>query len=236
MKMKKIEPLGDQAILVVFGEQISTEATEKVAAFSRMIEENPIPGLIELVPAYTTVTIHYDPSFFQSSDHLPYHHIKSKIETLLSNKKINELEGSKRLIEIPVCYGGMYGPDLHTVAKINHLTEDEVISIHKNKIYTVSLIGFAPGFPYLSGLNKRIATPRLSTPRKNVAVGSVGIAKDQTGIYSVPSPGGWQIIGRTPITLFDPANSVEPSYLRQGDQVKFFSINETAFENWGKSS
>lgn len=197
------------------------------------LENNPFPGMIECVPAYTNVAVYYHPfvvyeSFKQVNNHVsPFQIVKSVIEEV-----IDQLEEGKRtnnrVIEIPVCYGGEYGPDIEKVAKHNLLTVDQVIDIHSNGEYRVYMIGFAPGFPFLGGMSEKIATPRRSTPRQLIPPGSVGIAGGQTGVYPIATPGGWQLIGQTPLQLFLP-DKTPPCLLQAGNIVKFVPISEQEF-------
>ncbi|MFN7250100.1 MAG: 5-oxoprolinase subunit PxpB [Anaerobacillus sp.] len=227
-----IEPLGDCGLLVQFGEKVNEDVQMKVTAFSKRLAMTQIAGFVDYIPAYTTVTIIYNPLYFSKSREMsPFDSCKETVDKLLKTTVFKNIEKKNSLITIPICYGGQYGPDLITVAKEHSLSEEAVIKIHSEAEYTVSMIGFAPGFPYLNGLNEQIATPRLATPRKEVAKGSVGIAGTQTGIYSISSPGGWQIIGRTPVSLFD-HQKTEPSLLQQGDRVRFNCISEAQFDLW----
>ncbi|MCT8138162.1 5-oxoprolinase subunit PxpB [Anaerobacillus sp. CMMVII] len=228
-----IEPLGDCGLVVVFGEAVSEEVQQRVTAFSKLLANTSIEGFIEYIPAYTTVAIIYNPLFYLKNKYQsPFESCKEKVEQLLQSCNLENREKTTQPTTIvPVCYGGKYGPDLETLARFHALTQEEVIELHLEADYTVAMIGFAPGFPYLSGLNERIATQRLATPRKKVPKGSVGIAGLQTGIYSIDSPGGWQIIGCTPIPLFD-HKRLEPSLLKQGDRVRFERMSEVQFESW----
>lgn len=228
-----IEPLGDCGLLVEFGDEVNENVQQKVTAFSKLLSESSIEGIIEFIPSYTTVTIFYNPFYFlDPKQKSPFIGCKQMVQHLLkkTDLKTNYLED--KTVVIPVCYGGEYGPDLEAISKMHKINIDEVINIHSDTIYTVAMIGFAPGFPYLIGLNKQIATPRRTSPRKSVPKGSVGIAGVQTGIYSISSPGGWQIIGRTPITLFE-HKKAQPSLLQQGDKVRFERMTETQFKKWG---
>lgn len=229
--MLQIEPLGDRALIIQFSDELSIDVEEQIAHFQKLLESSAIEGLVEYIPAYTTVTIFYDPacSSLRNADS-PFHLFKKEILNLLKQTKTIKRNQYKKIIEIPVCYGGEYGPDLKEVARLHSKTVEEVIFLHTNEIYNVSMIGFAPGFPYLSGLNEAIRTPRLKTPRKKVNQGSVGIAGIQTGIYSIDSPGGWQIIGRTPVKLFNYQDK-NPSLLKHGDKVKFVRVNGEQFKH-----
>jgi inhibitor of KinA len=175
----------------------------------------------EYVPAYTTITVYYDPCTTSLDD------ICTRLEQLNATGSAAP-ELPQRTVEVPVCYGGSFGEDLDFVARHHGLTADEVVAIHTAGEYVVHLIGFAPGFPYLGGMSQRIATPRRSEPRLSVPAGTVGIAGTQTGIYSIPTPGGWQLIGRTPVALFRPWDD-PPSLLRAGDAVRFRAIGEDEY-------
>lgn len=230
--MAIIEPLGDCGVIVQFGQEATIKVQEQVTAFSRLLQVKVIEGFIEYIPAYTTVAIFYDPMYFQNhTQRNPYENCKRLVETLITESERQQTSRDLKLaITIPVCYGGRFGPDLAKVANYHRLTEAEVIQIHSEAIYTVAMIGFSPGFPYLSGLNEKIETPRLESPRKMVPKGSVGIAGGQTGVYTQDSPGGWQIIGQTPLSLFD-VTKIPPSLLQQGNTVRFHPISK---EDWSK--
>ena len=191
-----------------------------------------MPGVSELVPAYTTVTVFYDP-FQVVQAGAPENSIAGWLTERVRERLKNppKMEKSKpRTVEIPVCYGGEFGPDLGLVAKQAKLSSEEVIKRHRKAEYLVYLIGFAPGFPYLGGLPKELATPRHAKPRMVVPPGSVGIAGNQTGIYPLGTPGGWNLIGRTPLQLFRPGEN-PPSLLRAGDRVEFRAVTPEEFAN-----
>ncbi|MGJ7919192.1 5-oxoprolinase subunit PxpB [Neobacillus sp. LXY-4] len=228
-----LDPLNEQAIMIIFGKEISEATLNKVQAVASFLETNPFPWLIEYVPAFTTITIYYDPIkvlSISSTGKLPYDFVYEQIDKSIKGITLAE-ENQARVVSIPVCYGEQYGPDLEFVAKYNHLTTEEVIEIHSGSEYIVYMIGFSPGFPYLGGLSNKIYTPRKSSPRQRIPAGSVGIAGKQTGVYPIETPGGWQIIGQTPITLFQP-NSTPPSLLQTGDKIKFFPISHEEFSCW----
>lgn len=214
----KIEPLGDSALLISFGESIDEKINEKVHALARAIEKAGFEWLVEVVPAYSSLAVIYDPAL------VDFESVKRAIGGIEVTRE--RFEG--RLVEVPVVYGGKYGPDLEFVAEYNGLSVDEVIEIHSRPIYRVYFLGFLPGFAYLGGMDKGIATPRLEMPRLRVPAGSVGIAGKQTGIYPLESPGGWRLIGRTPLRLFNPAED-PPTLLQPGDRVKFVPIDENEF-------
>ncbi len=188
---------------------------------ARAVEEAHIAGIEEIIPSYRSLLVAYDPqliSFEDLTDQL------KDIEKTLSGVKIPE----HRRVEIPTLYGGEFGPDLDFVARHHGLTSEEVIRIHSSQDYLVYMLGFTPGFAYLGGNLEKIATPRLNTPRVEVPAGSVGIAENQTGIYPIESPGGWQIIGRTPLTLFNPFQP--PHFLLMvGDMVRFIPIDDRRY-------
>lgn len=216
--------LGDRGLLVEIGDEISREINNKVRIMNLMVRQFSIEGIIETIPTYRSLLIVYNPLI------LPLERLKEKIRELEEGVQDIKLP-EPRLIRIPVLYGGSYGPDLEFVANYHHISQDEVIRLHCNTTYFVYMIGFMPGFPYLGELPEELATPRLKTPRLSVPKGSVGIAQRQTGIYPMDSPGGWQIIGRTPVELFDP-NQEPPSLLQIGDLVQFYQISEKEFMGW----
>ena len=211
-------PVGDSALLVTFSDSISPATNRRVHALSRQLLEKSIPGVGEPVPAYTTVLVNYDPNIFDL-DHLT-RHIRSICDGL-DEGPIN----SGRLVEVPTVYGGVHGPDLEALASAHGISPEDVIRIHSETEYQVYMVGFTPGFAYMGSVDERIATPRQKTPRENVPAGSVGIAGSQTGVYPIDSPGGWQLIGYTPLKLFDPAQE-PPSLFGPGDRVRFIRIPE----------
>ena len=216
--------MGDRSLLVELGDEISPEANRRVMELSVLLMENPIEGVIETVPAYRSLLITYDPL------KLDLVMIKNRMEDL--QKKIGEIKiPEPKTLEIPVVYGGEYGPDMEWISQYHNISVNEVIQLHMGTRYQVYMIGFMPGFPYMGELPEGLATPRRETPRTVIPQGSVGIAQRQTGIYPVESPGGWQILGRTPLKLFNPLHS-PPALLEMGDLVRFFSIGEKEFEQW----
>jgi KipI family sensor histidine kinase inhibitor len=216
--------MGDRSVLVELGDEISPRVNRRVRESCLVLKKNPIDGLIDIVPAYRSFLIIYDP--FK----LDLVMIKNRMEHI--QRKIEEIEIPKpKTLEIPVVYGGEYGPDLEWVARYHTIRLEEVIHLHAGTTYQVYMIGFMPGFPYMGELPEGLATPRRETPRTVIPQGSVGIAQRQTGIYPVESPGGWQILGRTPLKLFNPHHS-PPTFLEMGDLVKFFSIGEKEFKQW----
>lgn len=209
----KIVPLGDAALLVQLGNEINVEINHRVQTLAALIDSAQLDGVIETVPAYSTLLIHYDPLVLTDSQ------IRTWVRTKLVH--MDETESRKpRQIEVPLRYGGEYGPDLESVAAYHGLHPEDVIRIHSEKPYVIYMMGFTPGFPYMGKLHDAIATPRLETPRKHVPAGTVAIAGSQTGIYPVDSPGGWRLIGWTSLQLFDP-KSESPFLFSPGDEVRF---------------
>ncbi|GKV70492.1 kinase A inhibitor [Sporosarcina sp. NCCP-2716] len=232
-----IQPLGDSAVTITLGQGIHPEVHQKVKGLSRALEEQPFDGMIETVPSYNKLTVYYSPFEVYRSQSATlgttaFEMVTKYIQCI--SETIHETAAAKgRLIELPVLYGGYAGPDLAFVAQHNGLSIEEVIDIHANGEYLVYMIGFAPGFPFLGGMDEKIATPRKETPRTAIPAGSVGIAGMQTGVYPLKTPGGWQIIGHTPTPLFLPELS-PPSYLQAGDRVKFRPVTEIEYKQLKK--
>ena len=218
----RIFPLGENALTVEFGDEISHELNDAAISLSNGLEANPFPGFVECVPAYASTTVFYDllkvrwsfPEFPTAFDA-----VKQIVEKLLPGST-RETAGRGRKIEIPVSFSTQNALDLESASQMLKLTDDEIIEIFLARTYRVYMLGFLPGFPYMGEVDERIAMPRRDSPRMNVPKGSVGIAGRQTGIYPLESPGGWQIIGRTEIEMFDPSRSA-PCFLSPGDEVKF---------------
>jgi len=209
----RIVPLGDSAVLIQLGDEIDLTINQRVHALANLITASSIDGIIETVPAYATLLVHYDPLM------LSFAQIKNHLLTKLSQAQENETR-KPRLVEVSVQYGGEFGIDLESVASHLRLSVEDVIRIHSEKTYTVYMMGFTPGYPYMGKLDDAIIMPRLETPRTKVPAGTVAIAGSQTGIYSIESPGGWNLIGWTPLKLFDP-KSESPFLFAPGDEVKF---------------
>ena len=219
-------PAGDSAIAVEFGREIDLNINNQVAAMRTVIEaaidEGKLKGIVELVPTYGSLLLVYDQLA------VGYAGLIEQLKILAEGLEGVEIS-DREVVEIPVVYGGEYGPDLGIVAQLNSLSEDEVIKRHSEAEYPIYMLGFVAGFPYLGGMDKSIAAPRKQTPRLKIPAGSVGIAGQQTGIYSVESPGGWQIIGRTPLKLYD-ADREKPILLRAGQSIRFKPITEAEYE------
>lgn len=227
----QITPLGDSALIVELGDAINEATHLHVQAARRALVAEPLPGVSEVVPAYTTVTLFYDPCAVVQAG-APVAEIAEWLGVQVRARLKNPPKTAKskpRTIEVPVCYGGEHGPDLNRVATQARLAPEEVVRRHAKAEYRVHLIGFAPGFPYLGGLPKELVTPRHAKPRMTVPAGSVGIGGEQTGIYPQSTPGGWNLIGRTPLRLFRPEDD-PPVLLQAGDIVKFRAITPAEFE------
>ena len=220
--------MGDRGLLLEFGDEISREINEKVRRMALAIQAETIEGIIETVPTYRSLLIIYNPVI------LPMEDLKERLKRMEKGLQQTPLPEPK-LTRIPVVYGGNYGPDLEEVAKYLHASPEEVVQLHCSKPYLIYMIGFMPGYPYMGELPQALVTPRLKTPRLLVPKGSVAIAQRQTGIYSMESPGGWQILGRTPVELFHPEKD-PPALLQMGDFVQFYQISEKEFHDWNSQS
>lgn len=216
----RLHHAGDSLVLVEFESTIAPDVNRRAVALAAAIAGAHVPGVRDVVPAYASVGVHVDPLRF---DH-------ATLEAVISHAwdTAAEAEPAARTVEIPVCYGGAFGPDLSEVAAFAGCSDDEVIARHAAGRYRVYMLGFLPGFAYLGGVEGSIAMPRRSAPRTVVPAGSVGIAGRQTGVYPCESPGGWRLIGRTPIALFDLARPA-PALLAPGDVVRFVP---TAHDEW----
>lgn len=213
---------GDCAVCVEFGNAISPDINKKIRAFKIAVEKSGIPGIVETVPTYRSLLVHYQPEV------IGFRELTEKFENLMGSLSGIPIP-PPTVIEIPVLYGGEMGPDIENVAEHNKKTVDEVIRIHTSEEYLIYMLGFIAGFPYLGGMSKEIATPRLKSPRVKIDGGSVGIAGEQTGVYPVDSPGGWQLIGRTPLKLYD-ADRENPVLLEAGQYIKFRSVTKEEYD------
>ncbi|WP_059105521.1 5-oxoprolinase subunit PxpB [Shouchella shacheensis] len=227
--------LSEHAVNLSFGNEIKRSYHQQVKNALIQLTNAPFAGFRECVPSYTGVTVFYDPL-----EVLPAMNQEEKKEMLVSKKVIQMIEEriqtmeessegkESKIVTIPVCYEESLGPDLPHVARVNDLSLEEVIAIHTGGEYLVYMLGFAPGFPFLGGMSPNIAMPRREEPRANIPAGAVGIAGEQTGVYPIETPGGWQLIGQTPLVLFD-AKREQPSLLQAGDTVRFASISFEEF-------
>jgi len=218
--------MGDRGLLLEFGDEIRLEINEKVRRTALAIQAGEIEGIIEIVPTYRSLLIIYNPLIISVDG------LKKRLERIERGLQQTPFPEPK-LTRIPVVYGGSYGPDFDYVAKFCQITSEEVVRLHCSKPYHIYMVGFMPGFPYMGEVPEALITPRLKTPRLSVPAGSVAIAQRQTGIYSMESPGGWQIIGQTPVQLFDPEKE-PPALLQMGDLVQFYQIGEKEFDSWKK--
>jgi KipI family sensor histidine kinase inhibitor len=216
--------MGDRGLLLEFGDEINREINEKVRRMALAIQAEAIEGIVETVPTYRSLLIIYNPVI------LPVQGLRKRLIQIEEGLQQTPLP-EPRLTRIPVVYGGTYGPDLEEVAKYHQISPGEVIHLHCSNPYLIYMIGFMPGYPYMGELPQALAIPRLKTPRLSVPKGSVAIAQRQTGIYSMESPGGWQILGRTPVELFNPEQD-PPALLQMGDFVQFYPIDEEEFKEW----
>ena len=223
-----IAPASDSALFISFGDSISLEIHRRVVSLFHAVEQLRDPRIRNLHPAYTSLLIDFDPL------RLTHEQLEILVAPLILESLPSNLAAGG-LIEIPVCYDGEFSPDLATVAQHSSLTEEQVIAAHSGGDYYVYFLGFSPGFAYLGGLVTQLHVPRLVTPRKQVNAGSVGIAGAQTGIYPSSSPGGWQLIGRTPLRMFD-ASTNPPSRLQPGNRVRFSRIEHDEFDRLARHS
>src|SRR5262245_55156839 len=222
-------PLGDRAVIIQLGTSIDESTHQLVRAVCAQLDEDPIPGVVEYVPAFASVAVHYDPLLVAGAGiGSPHSRIVNALRTVLSSSRDGTVEPAP-VVEIPVCYGGELGPDLEDVARAHDLSIDDVVAIHSGAEYLVYMVGFMPGFAYLGGLAERLATPRRSVPRTHVPAGTVGIGGSQTGVYPLESPGGWNLIGRTPQRMFLPEKE-PPTLLEIGDRVRFRPITRADYD------
>ncbi|MBQ9942099.1 MAG: 5-oxoprolinase subunit PxpB [Christensenellaceae bacterium] len=211
----------DRALTVEFGNEISEKIHHQIRAFCLLLQQSDIPGITEVVPTYRSVMVHYEPHV------ILYSELIARLEELVAGSYDMHLPESK-IVEVPVYYGDKSGPDLARVARHNGLTEKQVIDIHTRPHYLIYMLGFTPGFAYMGGMDERIATPRLESPRVKLPAGSVGIAGSQTGIYPIESPGGWQIIGQTPLVLYDHKRE-DPILFEAGQRIRFVPITREEY-------
>lgn len=225
-------PLGDSALTINWGDGIDPLLNKKVIRLFQQVREKNIPYITDLVPSYSSLTVYYDLSLVHPFERTAFETVADLIEDIAGEAPHKKEEETRR-IEIPVCYETKYAPDIFEIASRKNLTPEEVIAIHTSKAYRIYMLGFLPGFAYMGEIDEAISIPRKTEPRINVDAGSVGIAGRQTGIYPLASPGGWQIIGRTPVQLFK-KNSEHPILFQPGDEVQFYSITEDEFKNYQK--
>lgn len=222
MQNIRILTAGDSSILIEFGKEINPEINGKITSLVQLMKEQHIEGVVDIIPAFCTLLVNYDPRV------ITYEEIRDRMEKLLKIET-RASESRRRVYEIPVCYGGEYGPDIENIAEHAGLSVEEVIRIHSSRDYLIYMLGFLPGFCYLGGLDERIHTPRLANPRIKINAGSVGIGGSQTGIYPLDSPGGWQLMGMTPVKTYDPEREV-PILVEAGDYIRFVPVDESEYK------
>ncbi|WP_018300656.1 5-oxoprolinase subunit PxpB [Fangia hongkongensis] len=230
MREFSICSLSDQSLLIQLADEISKEGNTKVQAVYQYLKNNPIEGIRSITPAFSTVSIQYD--VFAVKKHAKslsaYAYLYNKIEHILDQIEIKTKENKGKIIEVPVCYDEEFALDLNEVSQAKSMSINEVIKRHSEQEYYTYMLGFSPGFPFLGGLDESLEMPRKKTPRTQIPKGSVAIAGKQTGIYSLSSPGGWQIIGKTPLTLYD-FEKTPPTLIQMGDTVRFIPIDKNEF-------
>ncbi|WP_231943366.1 5-oxoprolinase subunit PxpB [Hydrogenophaga crassostreae] len=218
--------MGDRCLLIGVGDTVDPETSARVFGLVRRLKERPIAGVFDIVPAFTTVALHYRPELLGAA---PFEALRAAVLERLA-EPLDTAASAGRSIDIPVCYGGELGPDLADVAAQCGLTTEQVIERHMQSAHRIYMLGFAPGFPFIGGLDPALKMPRRSSPRTRIPPGSVGIARDQSCVYPLETPGGWNLIGRTPVRLFDPAAD-PPCLLAPGDRVRFVRIDEPTYQN-----
>lgn len=230
-----IYPLGDQALTFSLGNSIRQRDHERIQGMKRWLEQNPLPGLSDIVVAYSSLTVVYDLYQLTQANHSSpaSEFVSAVLREAYHHSADHAADVAQKLWKVPVCYDQPWAPDLDTVARFGNITTSDVIALHTARVYRIFMIGFLPGFPYMAEVDAAIAAPRRDQPRQ-VETGSVGIAGIQTGIYPVSSPGGWQIIGRTPLKMFD-RGSDPPVNLEPGHEVQFYAISRKEFEDLSRS-
>lgn len=207
---------GDRTMVIELGDAISLDCNRRVHSLHRAIAREHVPEIVDIIPTYRSILIEYD------ATRASYEDMKTRLVDIQADNA--EMPEETSVVHVPVLYGGAHGPDLEFVARNAGMDVDEVVDIHSGTEYPVYMMGFTPGFPYLGGMSERIATPRLPTPREVIPAGSVGIAESQTGIYPIESPGGWRLIGRTPLRLFD-VTRTHPSLIDAGNYIQFMPLS-----------
>ncbi|MGB8433746.1 MAG: 5-oxoprolinase subunit PxpB [Burkholderiales bacterium] len=226
----RIAPQGDRCLMVEFGQKVDRETNLRARALAQYLVDHPLPGVLDVVPAFTSVAIHYRPEALvdPAGNGLPYDWLAARVEQVLQ-AGVERKAPAQRRVEIPVCYGGDFGPDLEEIARARKVTPDELITIHSRSPHVVYMLGFAPGFPYIAGLDERLAMPRRATPRLKIPLGTIAIAGGQSVVYTLETPGGWNLIGRTPLRVFTPETD-PPCLLRAGDAVHFVPITLAQYQ------
>ena len=229
----EFEPLGESMLVVRFGAAVDAALNARVHAAAARLVAAALPGVRDLVPAYASLALSFDPAMWEEGDRPPWRALASRVEDELGGMSV-ECAGTHVCVEIPVCYGGAHGADLAAVAAHAGIEVAEVVARHTAVEYRVAMLGFAPGFAYLLGLDPALQMPRRAEPRLRVPSGSVAIGGAQTGIYPRELPGGWQLLGRTPLPLFD-ADAARPALLAPGERVRFVAVDAARFDAWPRS-
>jgi inhibitor of KinA len=221
-------------LTITVGDSIDIETNKKVFRLYHQLLKNKLSSWLDIIPAYTTVSIVFDALAIRQHHPSAFEWMKNHLEKMMLEIRDHEIIPSRQ-IQIPVCYDAEFALDADRILKEKNISLEELITLHSSKSYHVFMIGFLPGFAYMGPVDPRIATPRISTPRTQIIAGSVGIAGEQTGIYPLGSPGGWNIIGRTPLKIFD-SNSTQPVLFQSGDQVKFIRITKAEYKSFDPST
>lgn len=228
-KYPRILTAGDGCVVIEFGDVIDMGINSRVAALSAAVRALSMKGIRDTVPTYRSLAVYFDPELTEPDE------LYAKLEKMAASEETGSAGTARRIMVAPTLYGGEHGPDLAAVAAHTKLSEDEVVKRHSGNDCYCYMLGFTPGFPYLGGMDESLATPRLKNPRERIIGGSVGIAGKQTGIYSIDSPGGWQLIGRTPMRIFD-AQRNPPIFLQAGMWVRFRAIEKDEYDEIAAAS
>jgi inhibitor of KinA len=229
----RIVSLGDRCLLVEFEAKVDAGINRKARALAARLLREPPAGVVDVVPAFCSVAVYYRPEQFGPTP-APFEQLRLQVAAVLESG-VEAAEDVGRVVRVPVCYGGVHGPDLEEVALACGMTTDQVVLAHVASDHVVFMLGFSPGFPYIGGLDARLSMPRRATPRTSIPAGTVAIAREQTAIYTFDTPGGWNLIGRTPMKLFDPS-AEPPCRLQAGDRIRFVPMPPDQFDAYDRSA